>query len=95
MLYTLASPKFTSKRPQLCDTCSFLVSRARISQLEAEAAEHSSRLAEVESRAASGLRAEQEACLKKISDAETRRQVFKQIQSLGSFLSVRFPHDDD
>ncbi|CAB1113789.1 unnamed protein product [Ectocarpus sp. CCAP 1310/34] len=48
--------------------------RARISQLEAEAAEHTVRLAAVESRSASDLRAEQESCLKKISDAEARHQ---------------------
>lgn len=50
------------------------VRRARTSQLEAEAAEHTVRLAEVESRSASDLRAEQESCLKKISEAETRHQ---------------------
>ncbi|CAM9564149.1 unnamed protein product [Ectocarpus sp. 6 AP-2014] len=48
--------------------------RARISQLEAEAAEHTVRLAAVESRSARDLRAEQESCLKKISDAEARHQ---------------------
>lgn len=49
--------------------------RARIRQLEAEAANHTSRLAALECRAASELRAEQESCLAKISDAETRHQV--------------------
>ncbi|CAM9541564.1 unnamed protein product [Ectocarpus fasciculatus] len=48
--------------------------RARINQLEAEAAEHTVRLAAVESRGASDLRAEQQSCLKKISDAEARHQ---------------------
>ncbi|CAN0486601.1 unnamed protein product, partial [Ectocarpus sp. 12 AP-2014] len=48
--------------------------RARINQLEAEAAENTVRLAAVESRSASDLRAEQESCLKKISDAEARHQ---------------------
>eukprot|EP00903_Cladosiphon_okamuranus_P008996 g8606.t1 len=51
-----------------------VVARARISQLEAEAAGHASHLAAVESRAASGLKAEQEACLTRISNAETRHQ---------------------
>ncbi|CAN0430653.1 unnamed protein product, partial [Ectocarpus sp. 12 AP-2014] len=48
--------------------------RARIGQLEAEAAEHTLRLAAVESRSASALRAEQESYIKKIFDAEARHQ---------------------
>lgn len=48
--------------------------RARVRQLEAEDAEHTSRVATVESRAVSEMRAEQESCLKKISEAETRHQ---------------------
>ncbi|CAM9420463.1 unnamed protein product, partial [Hapterophycus canaliculatus] len=48
--------------------------RVRIRQLEADAAEHATRLAGIESRAAAELRADQESCLKKISEAETRRQ---------------------
>ncbi|CAM9432226.1 unnamed protein product [Laminaria digitata] len=48
--------------------------RARIQQLEVEAAENASRLAASESRAALGRRAEQETCLTKISDGERRHQ---------------------
>ena len=53
--------------------------RARIRQLEAEATEHAVRVAALEGRAASDLRAEHEACLAKISDAERRHQVCREV----------------
>lgn len=55
--------------------CLNRIFRARIQQLEVEAAENASRLAASESRAATGRRTEQEACLAKISQGERRHQV--------------------
>lgn len=52
----------------------FSFARARIQQLESEAAEHASRVARLEYRAASDVRAEQESCIAKISAAQTRHQ---------------------
>lgn len=65
--------------------------RARVRQLEAEDAEHASRLAAVESRAVSEMRAEQESCLKKISDAEARHQVSSGLTAVIQ-LSVQAVH---
>lgn len=48
--------------------------RARVRQLEAEDVDNTARLAAVEARAVSEMRAEQESCLRNISDAETRHQ---------------------
>ncbi|CAN0223461.1 unnamed protein product [Pylaiella littoralis] len=50
------------------------VARARVRQLEAEDVDNTARLAAVEARAVSEMRAEQESCLRNISDAETRHQ---------------------